>query len=85
MQTDSKTHDTPTDANNVLAEGLSLEEAKKLAIVDGKKIRHRFYMEHEYIYFKRGWKTEEGYDLPFAYFLHFNGRPEWQSGWSEVS
>lgn len=78
MQEELKNEETTS------SDWLSLEEAKKLAIVDGKKIKHRFYMEHEHIYFNKGWKTQDGFDLPFAYFIDFNGRPEWQNGWQEV-
>lgn len=69
------------DGNTMLCDVLSLEEAKKLAIVDGKKIRHKYFLDNEYIYFNRGWKTEDGYDLPFAYFLRMD--ENWQTGWSE--
>lgn len=60
---------------------LSLEEAKHIAITEGKKIRHKYFLDSEYIYFDRGWKTEDGYDLPFAYFLGMD--ENWQTGWSE--
>jgi len=52
MHTDSKKHETPTDANNVLAAGLSLIQAKDAAMIDGKKVRHRFFMDDEYFYFE---------------------------------
>lgn len=69
------------DGNTVLCDVLSLEEAKHIAITEGKKIRHKYFLDNEYIYFDRGWKTEDGYDLPFAYFLGMD--ENWQTGWSE--
>lgn len=74
-------HLSRNDGNTILCDVLFLEEAKKLAIVDGKKIRHKYFLDNEYIYFNRGWKTEDGYYLSFAYFLGMD--ENWQTGWSE--
>lgn len=85
MHEDSKKHNIPTDANNVLADGLSLEEAKKLAIIEGKKIKHRFFMDDEYIYYKSGcWFTQDGYQIPDVYWLN-SQEQGWDDSWSVVS
>ena len=85
MHTDSKKHDTPTDANNVLAAGLSLIQAKYAAMIEGKKIRHRFFMDDEYIYYKSGcWFTQDGYQIPDVYWL-IDQEQGWDDSWSVVS
>jgi len=84
MHTDSKKHKTPTDANNVLADGLSLDQARYEAIVNGKKIRHKYFLDTEYIYAKGVvFFTEDNYVLPKSYFLNMD--ENWQNGWSVVS
>ena len=53
--------------------GLSLIQAKYAAMIEGKKIRHRFFMDDEYIYYKNGcWLNpqEQGW---------------WNDSWSVVS
>ena len=59
---------------------LSLEEAKRLAILEGKKIKHKYFLEDEFIYFKSGkWFTKDGHKLPNNYWLGMNDN--WQIGW----
>ena len=49
---------------------LSLNEAKNKAINNGKKIRHRYFLDNEFLEYKYGkWITEEGYELPFHYWI----------------
>jgi len=70
MHKDSKKHETPTDANNVLADGLSLIQAKDISMIEGKKIRHRFFTDDEFLYYKKGsFYTEDDYELPESYWL----------------
>lgn len=86
MHTDSKQQDTANDANNVLAEGLSLIQAKEAAMIEGKKIRHRSFMDHEYIYYKNGcWFTHDDYQIPEVCFLNTEEQGWWDNGWSVVS
>ena len=79
-------NDTPTDANNVLTEGLSLILAKEAAMIEGKKIRHNFFMNDEYIYYKDGyWFTHDGYQIPDVYWLDTQVQGWWSNSWSVVS
>ncbi len=47
MHTDSKKHNIHTNANNMLETKISLIQAKKAAMIEGKKIRHYFFNEDE--------------------------------------
>jgi len=70
-------------SNNVLVAGLSLDQAKTTAIVEGKKIAHRYFTDNEYIYYKNGvWFTEDNYQIPTSYWENMD--ENWQSGWSYV-
>ena len=72
--------------NHVLPAVLSLKEAKMLAMLDGKKIRHRYFMPDEYIYYddkKKEWFTEEKAKVPYSYWLCMV--PEMQTDWTEHS
>lgn len=85
MQNDDLKNNTPTDANNVLAAGLSLNQAKDAAMIEGKKVRHRFFTDDEYIYYKNGcWFTEDGYQIPDSYWLNAQ-KAGWDDSWSVVS
>lgn len=78
----SNNHLPANDGNAVLGDVLSLKEAKILAMLDGKKIRHRYFMPHEYlVYRKDKWLTEERIEVPYSYWLCMV--PEMQTGWSE--
>ena len=69
--------------NPVLGAGLTLDQAKTTAIVEGKKIKHRYFMEHEFIYYKNGcWFTEDNYQMPDSYWGNMD--ENWQDGWSYV-
>lgn len=49
---------------------LSLDEAKNEAINNGKKIRHRYFLDNEFLEYKDGkWITEEGYEVSFHYWI----------------
>lgn len=86
MQTNSKKHDTSTDANNVLMDELSLIQAKNAAIIEGKKIRHNSFMNDEYIYYKNGcWFTQDDYQMPEVVFLNEQEQGWWNDGWLVVS
>ncbi len=84
MQNDYLKNNTPTDANNVLVAGLSLIQAKYAAMIEGKKIRHRFFMDDEYIYYKNGcWFTQDGNQIPDVYWLN-EQEQGWDDDWSVV-
>lgn len=86
MKTNSKKHNTTTDANNVLMDKLSLIQAKNAAIIEGKKIRHNSFMDDEYIYYKNGcWFTQDDYQMPEVVFLNEQEQGWWNDGWSTVS
>ena len=77
----SKTTQSKPDGCTLLGNVLSLEDAKKLAILGGEKIKHKYFLEDEFIYFENGkWLTEEGYELPYKYWLGMDAN--WQTGWS---
>ena len=66
--------------------GLSLIQAKYAAMIEGKKIRHRSFMEYEYLYYKNGcWFTHDDYQLPDVCFLNEKEQGWWDDGWSVVS
>ena len=76
-----KNAETKPDGYTLLGNVLSLEDAKKLAILEGKKIRYKYFLEDEFIYFENEkWFTEEGYELPYKYWLGMDAN--WQTGWS---
>lgn len=84
MHTDSKKYNIHTNANNMLETGLSLIQAKKAAMIEGKKIRHRFFMDHEYIYYKNGcWFMQDGDQIPDVYWLN-EEEQGWDDSWSVV-
>ena len=86
MQNDDLKNNSPTDANNVLVAGLSLIQAKDAAMIEGKKIRHRFFMDDEYIYYKSGcWFTNDGYQIPDVCWLNPQEQGWWNDSWSVVS
>jgi hypothetical protein len=86
MQNDYLKNNTPTDANNVLVAGLSLIKAKYAAMIEGKKIRHRSFMDDECLYYKNGcWFTHDDYQLPDVCFLNEQEQGWWDDGWSVVS
>jgi len=71
-------------SNLLLGEVLSLKEAKQLAMFGGKKIRHRFFMPDEYIYYDyktHDWMTEEKVKVPYSYWLCMV--LEMQTDWTE--
>ena len=66
--------------------GLSLIQAKYAAMIEGKKIRHRFLMDDEYIYYKNGcWFTHHDCQMPEVCFLNEQEQGWWNDGWSVVS
>lgn len=76
-----KNAENKPDSYTLLGNVFSLEDAKKLAILEGKKIKHKYFLEEEFIYFENGkWLTEEGYELPYKYWLGMAAN--WQTGWS---
>jgi len=81
---DDVTTSAPIMPNPMLAAGLSLIQAKDAAIIDGKKVRHRFFMDDEYIYYKSGcWFTQDGYQIPDSYWLNAQ-KQGWDYSWSVV-
>ena len=61
---------------------VGLDIARRMAIEKGVKIRHKYFDEHEYIYFKNGdWFTEDGFVLPVTYFFRLG--EGFKTGWSE--
>ena len=79
-------NETHTDTNNMLVDGLSLIQAKDAAMIEGKKIRHRFFMDDEYIYYKNGcWFTNDGYQIPDVCWLIPQEQGWWNDSWSVVS
>ena len=85
MQKDDLKNKTHADANNVLADGLSLIQAKDAAMIEGKKIRHRFFTDDEFLYYKKGsFYTEDDYELSGSYWLSAQSLG-WVNGWSVVS
>ena len=86
MQTNSKKYDNHTDVNNMLTDELSLIQAKNAAMIEGKKIRHYSFMDHEYLYYKNGcWFTHDDYQLPDVCFLNEQEQGWWNDNWSVVS
>ena len=83
MENNASTTNNPgNDAKRVLCDVLSLSDAKKIAISEGKMIRHKYFMPHEYLIFKKGkWFTGEGFEVPFHYWVGMV--PEMLTGWSE--
>ena len=78
---------SPNNAKPMLAAGLSLgqnmpvDKAQDAAVCDGRKIRHRLFDEHEFIFWSEGkWYTEDGYVLPSDYWKNKN--EYFQIGWS---
>lgn len=70
---------------NVLADGLSLIQAKEIAMINGKKLKHRYFSDDEYIYYKNGnWFAEDGYQIPDSYWLVAQ-RVGKDDSWSVVS
>ena len=75
-----------TDENNVLADGLSLIQAKDIAMREGKKIKHCSFMDDEYIYYKNGcWFTQDDYQMPEVCFLNDQEQGWWNDSWSVLS
>jgi hypothetical protein len=85
METNSSlNHETPPAAKPLLVAGLSLIQAKGAAMIEGKKVRHRFFMDDEYIYYKSGcWFTQDGYQISDSYWVNAQ-KIEWNDGWSVV-
>jgi hypothetical protein len=52
---------------------MTKEKAQDAAVCDGQKIKHRFFEEHEYIFWSKGkWYTEDGFELPNDYWRKKN-------------
>lgn len=66
----------------VIKDDMTLEEARREAVIGGKKITHRWFSDNEYLHYEDGkWKTEEGYIVPSSYWD--NVKNNWgEGGWS---
>ena len=84
MKTELPINEEATNSEkDLLADGLSIDQAKRTAMIDGKKIRHRHFTDYEHIYFKNGcWFTEDNYQIPESYWKHMD--ENWHTGWSYV-
>lgn len=82
MHTDSKKHDTPTDANNVLAAGLSRQQAKEI-LDAGEKLTHKLMLTDEWV--KKAdngmIETEDGYQISPLIFWSDRRGSQWDNGW----
>lgn len=62
--------------------------SKSLALLElerGNKIRHRYFMEHEYVYKKKGILLDEcGHRLQEPDFWNLRTDECWQTGWEVV-
>jgi hypothetical protein len=72
----------PIMPNPLLAAGLSLTQAKTIGMEEGKKIKHKYFTDAEFLYYKDGrWFTEENYQVPNSYWLNAQNFG-WNDGWS---
>lgn len=67
----------------MLDSNLTMAQAQNIAITQGKKIRHRYFLDTEFIYCKETvWYNEEGYVMPNEWWQKMDRN--WDTGWSVV-
>lgn len=82
LQKPIETSSAQLEQNPMLAAGLSLIQAKTIGMEEGKKIKHKYFTDAEFFYYKNGrWFTEEDYQVPHSYWLNAQ-KFGWNDGWS---
>ena len=72
-----------TSDNIPYGQNMTMEQAQDAAVCDGRKIRHRFFSEHEYFFWSEGkWFTEDRNELPKDYWRNKN--ESFKIGWSII-